>query len=96
MSVGAPKGNKNAKKAKIWTAAIERALEKRSKESFQELDRCAEALIDQCLKGDMTALKELGDRLEGKPAVTVASDPENPFVMVTKITIAPLNDGSED
>lgn len=80
--VGAPKGNQNAKKAKIWTAAIERALEKRSKAAFDEIDRLAEKLLDQCAEGDLQALKELGDRLEGKPgqSVVVGGDSENPVV----------------
>lgn len=76
---GAPKGNSNAKKAKVWTAAIERALEKRSKKSFEEVDRLAEKLLDECADGNMIALKELGDRLEGKPAMVVGGDQDNPI-----------------
>ena len=64
---GAPLGNQNAAKAKIWTAAIERALHKRSAKNFAAIDDLAEKLLQQCDAGDITALKELGDRLEGKP-----------------------------
>lgn len=65
--MAAPIGNKNAGKNRIWAAAISQALEKRSKaEGKQMLDRLADALIDKGLEGDMAALKELGDRLEGK------------------------------
>lgn len=78
---GAPKGNKNAAKAKVWSAAIERALAKRSAEGRVEaLDALAEKLLSLCDEGDLGALKELGDRLEGKAAqaVLVGGDEENP------------------
>lgn len=65
--MGAPKGNNNAAKAKIWSAAILRALEKRSrKERKQVIDSIADALIDKCLDRDLPAIKEFGDRVEGK------------------------------
>lgn len=79
---GAPLGNKNAAKAKLWSAAIERALKKRSKVDAKEaLDKLAEQLLLKCDQGDITALKELGDRLEGKPAqgLLIGEDKENPF-----------------
>ena len=64
---GAPVGNTNAARAKVWSAAIERALAARSKLAQREaLDDLAERLLAKCDEGDMTALKELGDRIEGK------------------------------
>lgn len=66
--MGAPIGNKNAAKAKVWHGAIMRALQKRSKtDQLEALDDIAERLIDACSNGDLPALKELGDRLDGKP-----------------------------
>jgi hypothetical protein len=71
--MAAPLGNQNAAKAKVWTAAVERALSARSALDRKDaLEACANALIDKALEGDMTALKELGDRLEGKPAQAVS------------------------
>lgn len=65
--MAAPIGNKNAGKNRIWSTAISQAIEKRSKSEGKEmLNKLADALIDKALDGDMTALKELGDRLEGK------------------------------
>ncbi|SRR6266481_9208507 len=67
---GAPKGNKNAAKGKRWADAIERALDRRTKlrpDGMHEIDACADILIDCVLAKDMTAIKELGDRLDGKP-----------------------------
>lgn len=74
MAGGAPKGNQNARKGKLWTQAIERALKKRSKsktDMIEALDEIAEKLLAACDNGDLSALKELGDRLEGKAAQTV-------------------------
>lgn len=71
--MAAPLGNQNAAKAKVWTAAVERALSARSALDRKDaLEACATALIDKALEGDMAALKELGDRLEGKPAQAVS------------------------
>lgn len=81
--MGAPVGNKNATKHKIWSLAIARAVEKRSRvERIEALDALAEKLLEQCDKGDVHALKELGDRLEGKvqQSVTVSGDGSNPVV----------------
>ena len=79
--MGAPVGNRNAAKAKVWTAAIQRALERRVSERRAALDELADKLLDMCAEGDLGALKELGDRLEGKPTQTIAGDDEAPVVL---------------
>ena len=64
---GGQPGNKNAASKKPWAAAIDRALKKRSlKVKREALDDLAEKLLEQCDQGDITALKELADRLDGK------------------------------
>lgn len=68
---GAPLGNRNAAKAKVWHAAIVRALEARDKsrtDGKKEIDALAETLLNLVAAGDLAALKEFGDRLDGKPA----------------------------
>lgn len=79
--MGAPVGNKNAAKAKVWHAAIMRALERRkpADERIQAIDELADKLIELVAKGDLAALKEFGDRLDGKPAQIIAGDPEAPL-----------------
>ena len=65
--VGAPLGNNNGQKKRVWSLAIEKALENRSKgDQMKSLIELANALIAKCLEGDMVALKELGDRVEGR------------------------------
>ncbi len=79
-------GNQYAAKAKVWTAAIERALEKRSRATqINALDELAEKLLAACDEGDLEALKELGNRLEGKPAQSVAVTGESGGPLVVEI-----------
>jgi|ERR1041384_4839141 hypothetical protein len=67
---GGQPGNQNGKNKKIWSDAIKRALEKiqagYGTEGVKMLDVAAEALVRKAIEGDVTALKELGDRIEGK------------------------------
>lgn len=81
--MGAPVGNQNAAKAKLWSAAINRALEKRAGgDKAKALDELAEKFLAACDDGDLAAFKELGDRLDGKPAqaVSVGNEPGEQFV----------------
>lgn len=65
---GAPLGNKNGARGAIWREAVIRALDNRSRAKQRaEIDALADKLIDLALDGDLGALKEVGDRLEGKP-----------------------------
>lgn len=69
---GGQKGNTNGRRAKVWSQAIERALKKRSKvDQSEALDILAEKLLTLCDDGNLQALQELGNRIEGKPAQSV-------------------------
>jgi hypothetical protein len=58
---GAPIGNQNAAKSKIWSDALRKAVIQ-----GDHLSKLADALILKALEGDISAIRELGDRLEGK------------------------------
>ena len=78
--MAAAKGNQYAAKERVWAQAINNALEKRGKKGRMEvLESLADKLIDKCLEGDMTALKELGDRMEGKPAQAITGEGGGPI-----------------
>lgn len=66
-------------KTKRWRDAIERNC------TPAELDACAKALIKQAKKGNIMALHELGDRLDGKVEVAIKEnmDTEAPVVMIS-------------
>lgn len=75
---GAQPGNKNATKNKPWSEAINRALLAEDGKRLREL---AEKLITKALEGDVTALKEIGDRVDGKPAQILQGDPDAPLAL---------------
>jgi len=66
-------------KAKSWTAAIERAILRMANEDPQALEKLASKLVNLASNGDLGALKEIGDRIEGKPTQMIAGDPEQPI-----------------
>jgi len=62
------KGRSGRRQEQLWRDAIRLAISRMDKGDQKALDRLALALIDKALEGDMQALKEVGDRLDGKPA----------------------------
>lgn len=77
-------GNQYAAKAKQWQMAIERALDKRGAGDRKiALDALAEKLLSKCDEADLAALREFGDRIDGKPAQAMAlgSDPDKPLLV---------------
>ena len=81
---GGQEGNDNAIKNKPWRDAINRALARYGEGSMDGgLNKLADELIMKCADADLGFLKEMGDRIEGRPAqsLTVGSDPENPLLI---------------
>jgi hypothetical protein len=75
---GAPEGNKNASKNKPWAEAVNRAL---LAEDGKKLRALADKLIDRALEGDVAALKEVGDRMDGKPAQAITGVDGGPVIV---------------
>lgn len=63
MAGAAPPGNKNGTKPKMWADAIRRA----AAQDPDQMRRIALKLLEMAEGGDISAMRELGDRLEGKP-----------------------------
>ena len=69
--MGAPEGNKNGESGKRFQLALRAALEKRGTDKVQALHAVADKLIETALDGNIHAIREVADRLDGKPAQAV-------------------------
>ena len=69
--MAAPLGNKNATKNRPWSDAIRRIV---VQNNGKRLRATAERLVEAAETGDVSALKELGDRLDGKPLQAIAAE----------------------
>lgn len=70
---------RGATKGKIWRDAIRRAVQGDPK----RIDRLAVKLCEMAEEGDMQAMKEIGDRLDGKPLQAHGGE-EGPLEMVIR------------
>ena len=70
--MGAPVGNQNGAKGRQWSEAVKRAIRaKYGVEWDLALQQLATKLVEEADGGDLQALKEVGDRLDGKPSQTI-------------------------
>ena len=71
-------GNPNGapKRAKIWRDAINRAIKRREQDDPQALEKLADKLLVAVDAGDVSAIKEFGDRIDGKVAQAIGGDDE--------------------
>jgi hypothetical protein len=62
--VGAPVGNTNSNKNnRIWANTIRKLA---VQEDYRRIHAIAEKLYEKAIEGDLGAIKEVGDRLDGK------------------------------
>ncbi len=80
-----PKNPKGAKSDKWWRKAIERAVcdevtdpDNPSGKKVKALRLLATKLVKQALKGDVVAMKEIGDRLDGRPTQGIEASVDLP------------------
>jgi len=76
--MAAPAGNHNARKGAEFRGAIKRALTRLSADAGDDmptfrtgLDRVARKYIAAADAGDISAIKDMADRLDGKPAQSI-------------------------
>lgn len=79
--MAAPEGNTNSNiNNRLWANTIKRAI---AQSDAERLRRIAEALLDKAEQGDLPAIKELGDRLDGKAVqATEVSGPDGGAIPV--------------
>ena len=72
---GAPLGNQNAKQGTEFRSAIKRALSRYSNDSWRAgLDKVADEYVRAAANGDSWAIRDMADRLDGKPAQSLDID----------------------
>ena len=49
--------------------------------AIKKLRLVARRLVEAALEGDVTAIKEINDRIDGKVPQTIAGDPDNPLTI---------------
>lgn len=76
---GAQKGNSNAAKPRVWSDAIRKAVTQ-----GKSLDTLATKLVKMAQDGDMQAIKEIGDRLEGRAAQSITATVESQVTVVNR------------
>jgi hypothetical protein len=68
---GAPFGNTNAQKGKVWNDSLRRAI---ASDQGARVLKAAQRLLDEASNGEPWAIKELADRLDGKPSQETVID----------------------
>ena len=76
--MGAPLKNKNATKNRVWADVVRKLA---VQEDYRRLHKVAESLFKKAEEGDLTAIKELGDRLDGKALQEIGGDSDNPITI---------------
>ena len=72
------KGRSGGKQEKPWRDAIMLAVNELDGDA-KKLRRLAEQLVSQAIAGNVVALKEIGDRLDGKPAQALTDGDGQPL-----------------
>jgi|TARA_R110000803_G_C11858501_1_gene306827 hypothetical protein len=88
--MAAPIGNKNSTSEKrIWSKIVRKLA---IQEDHAKLHKVANALFEKASEGDIGAIKELGDRLDGKSMQEnmVTGDSDNP---ITIKVVTGIDDG---
>jgi hypothetical protein len=74
-------------KKKLFREALTKVLENAGEDS-EKLKSIAQALFDKAITGDVSAIKEVRDTLDGKPAqAIIGGDEDDPPVKITHIEL---------
>lgn len=89
--MAAPKTPKNRWSDKAWRDAIRVAVMRNAEDGGKKLAKLADALVTAGLAGDVPALKEIGDRLDGKvPQALVGGDEDSQPIKIARIELVDL------
>jgi hypothetical protein len=82
--MAAPMGNTNAKKGKIFFDALRKAM---AEDDHLRLRKAANRLLDLAAEGEQWAMKELADRLDGKPSQETLLESKSDGIFLTGIQV---------
>ena len=83
--MGAPKGNQNSSADKrVWGKVVRKLA---VQEDYKRIHNVAEALFRKAEDGDISAIKELGDRIDGKAEQTISGDSDAPINIIVRTGI---------
>lgn len=87
----APIGNRNSEKGKIVRSLIKQRLAERAM-----LAVIVDAMIDKAADGDLSAAKEIFDRIDGKApqSLELSGDPDAPIVNEIQVKLIRPNDST--
>jgi len=72
----------NKGKDKLWSDAVRRAVLRTVEGTkTKRLDQLADKLVSEAADGNVIALKEIGDRLDGKPVQAIAGEDGGPLLV---------------
>jgi hypothetical protein len=76
-------GNANSgrKVDKLWGDALRLAVMRETDGGKSRLAAIAEKTVLMAMDGDLGAVREIGDRLDGKPAQAIIGDPDAPLAI---------------
>lgn len=82
---GAPFGNQNARKGKSWLDALRLEI---AIDDGARLQKAACQLLNKAAEGDLAAIKELADRLDGKATQANTVTAQIEYAMPTSIQVS--------
>jgi hypothetical protein len=85
--MAAPAGNQNAAKGKEFRQALKRVMARRSGNVSAGLEKVAEKLLDAADAAEQWALREIMDRIDGKPAQAIVGDDEHDAISIKEIIL---------
>lgn len=87
---GAPIGNTNARGKRTWAEAINKAVKEidpDSKDKVKKLRSLARKLVSLGIGGDVSALREIGDRLDGRAIQQVDIGDHKQITVIERVII---------
>ncbi len=80
--MGAPTGNSNARKSRLFEQALTREIKQRDLKDGdgETLRKIAAVLVDKAIGGDLAASRDVRDTLDGKPVQAISGPDGEPLL----------------